>query len=68
MALISKKFEYRTLLIPDRGHLDDEGFLTALNDWGQRGWKRSEEAAKGSNWLAVLLEREVVLPKPEEVE
>lgn len=55
-----KKYEYCTVLIEDRGHLDDPDYLRMLNEMGALGWKRSQEAPKGANKLAVLLEREVI--------
>ncbi len=53
-----KTYEYITIIIKDRGHLDDPEFLEALNEFGKKGWKHKEEQAKGSDKLAVLLERE----------
>lgn len=55
-----KTYEYCTVLIEDRGHLDDPDYLRMLNEMGAQGWKRAQEAPKGSSKLAVLLEREVV--------
>lgn len=61
---IVKTFQYCTVVIEDRGHLDDPKLLAALNDMGSKGWKRSEEHEKGSNKLAILFEREVQLDTP----
>lgn len=57
--MVRRKFyEYQAIVVDDRGHLDDPEFLAVLNEWGARGFKRSEEAPKGSKQLVVLMERE----------
>ena len=66
MPLISKVYQYRTIIIEDRGHITDPRFLAALNEQGSMGWKHKEEQAVGSSRLAVLLEREIVLSSPKE--
>jgi hypothetical protein len=67
MLLVKKTFQYQTIIIDDRGHLNDPEFLEALNKWGELGWKHKEEQPIGSMRLAVLLEREVILDTPKEV-
>jgi hypothetical protein len=59
VAAPQKTYEYRAIVIDDRGHLDESGFLRMLNEQGAEGWKRSEEQPKGGSKLVVLLEREV---------
>ena len=56
-----KVYDYVSIIIDDRGHLDDPEFLDALNYWGSRGYKRSEEQAKGAKQLVILFERERII-------
>ena len=58
--MAKKTYEYKSMIISDRGHLNDPEFLDMLNKEGADGWKRSEEQPMGSNKLVVLLERETV--------
>ena len=57
---VKKTYEYKAVVIEDRGHLSDPEFLGALNDFGAEGWKRSEEQAMGATKLVILFERELV--------
>ena len=55
-----KTYAYQTIVIDDRGHLDDPEFLAALNEQGAEGWRHKEDATKGASKLCVLLERETI--------
>jgi hypothetical protein len=56
-----KTYEYQTVVIEDRGFLDDPEFLYALNEQGANGWRHKEDQQKGSSQLCVLMERETVV-------
>lgn len=53
-----KSYEYKTLVLEDRGHLSDPLLLSALNAEGAAGWRHKEDQPKGASQLAILLERE----------
>ena len=57
-----KTYEYQTIVIEDRGHLTDPVLLAALNEQGKLGWKHKEDQELGASKLAILLEREVIVP------
>ena len=63
-ARTEKIYQYKVIIIPDRGHITDPRYVAALNLEGADGWKHREEQAVGSSKLAILLERELVLARP----
>jgi len=67
MVLVRKLFQYKTIIIQDRGHLNDPEFLEALNTYGALGWEHKTDMPMGATQLAVLLKREVILDEPKEV-
>ena len=58
---VAKIYQYKAIVIEDRGHISDLHFLAALNRAGAEGWKHKEEQPKGSSKLAILLERELTV-------
>ena len=58
---MKKAYEYKTIVIEDRGFITDVVFLHALNIEGAAGWRHKEEQVMGAKKLAVLLEREILV-------
>lgn len=56
----TKTYEYKAVLIEDRGFLNDPEFLDMLNREGADGWKHKADQAMGSTRQAVLLEKETI--------
>lgn len=56
---VKKTYEYKSVVIEDRGFLNDPEFLNLLNTEGAKGWKHKADQVMGSNRQVVLLEREV---------
>lgn len=63
-----KKYDYKTIVIEDRGFINDPVYLHALNAEGAFGWRHKEEQIVGSRKLAVLLERETIVDNYEQEE
>ena len=57
---MTKTYEYKTVVIEDRGFLNDPVFLETLNREGADGWKHKADQPMGSNKQVILLERETV--------
>lgn len=55
-----KRYEYKAVLIEDRGFLNDPDFLDMLNKEGADGWKHRADQPMGSTRQVVLLERETI--------
>ena len=55
-----KTYEYKAVLIEDRGFLNDPEFLAMLNKEGADGWKHRTDQPMGSTRQVVLLERETI--------
>jgi hypothetical protein len=58
---ITKIYQYKVIVLEDRGHITDPRLVHALNVEGAEGWKHKEEQSIGSSRLAVMLERELTL-------
>jgi hypothetical protein len=55
-----KTYEYKAVVIEDRGFLNDPEFLEMLNREGTDGWKHKSDQPMGSNRQVILLERETM--------
>ena len=61
---IVKVYQYKTVVMEDRGHISDPRFLEVLNreaTTGADGWRHKEEQVVGASRLAILVERELAV-------